>query len=325
MSTVTYQLANTAGYKFNITKIGHHHYDELAYYHKDNFPDLEVTRPGTSTDMTLLHTKALMTVNGYLYLTTVIDDKLYIPNATASMVKSRANSIGILSFNTLSNPISKIKLTEDMITAEGLTSLYDKVIITLDEDIAHPILSICGYMIFEHPEFFYRVGENSFALRLDRLNYMEKLYELNKFRNIFEELEVPTSLSNNSVVDPSVARSDAVITKFLTTYNSFIVNVPVNAIEVNKIYLEHSTIPGNFRTQVEPKLPILAGQGKITEYHRRKTNDTKYSVTISDPIYQNYLFSKMSTENIGLYNAHREVGNTYDLVNAFFLQINLTE
>lgn len=325
MSVVTYQLANTAGYQFKITKIGHNHYDELAYYHKDNFPDIEVTRPGTYTEMSLLHNRAVMTVNGYLHMTKIIDNKLYIPNATPCMVKSRANSIGILSFNTITPNISEIPITPEMITAEGITPLYEKAIITFNEDIQHPILSIAGYPVFEHPEFFYRVSANSFALRLDRLNYIEKLYELNKFRNIFEELEIPVSVSNPTVMEASVARSDEVITKFLSTYNSFAVNVPVSALEVSRVYLEHSTIPGTLRTEIEPKFPILAGQGKITEYHKRKTNDTKYTITISDPIYNNYLFSKMNTNDVDIYNAHREVGNTYTLASAFFLKIELTD
>ena len=99
--TFNYQLANTAGYKFDIVKIGDHVFDQLAYYNKENFPDIQVKRPGTNTDLSLLHNKALMSVNGYFYPTVYEEDNLYIPNATLSMLKSRANSIGILSFNNL--------------------------------------------------------------------------------------------------------------------------------------------------------------------------------------------------------------------------------
>lgn len=325
IKTVRYQLANTAGYKFNITKIGQTVYDELAYYHKENFPDLEITRPSTSSYLSLLHDNALISINGHVHPTVLINDRLYIPNATKSMLRSQKNSIGILSFNALEKNLIKTPLTSSMITAESLTPLYEKAIITLDHKITHPILVICGYLVFENPEFFYRVSPNSFALRLDRLSYVEKLYELNKYRNIFDDLEVPISENNPSVIDAETIRSNETIIKFLTSYNSFITEVPCQSLSLNKIYLEHSNLPGNFRTEIEPNLPMFVGYGKIAEYFKRKTNDVKYTVYINDNLYNNYLFSKLPTDQIKLYNDHREIGNTYSLSQAFFLQINIQE
>lgn len=316
-----YQLANTAGYKFNIVKIGFNNYDELAYYHKDNFPDIEITRPNTTTDLSLLNDKCLLSVNGYIYPTVYQNNRLYIPNATKSMLKSRSNSIGILSFNNLDNILSKHTITPDMITTETNFSMYEKAIITFNEDIQSPILSLCGYMIFENPEFFYRVSNRSFVLRLDRLNYIEKLYELNRYRNIFAELGIETSVNNPSLIDANIARSDAIITKFLTTFNSFLVNVPVNRLLLKKIYLEHSNVPGNFRTEIEPNMPILVGYGKIGEYFKKKTNDLKYTVYINDAYYNQHLISNHSFTNINLYNDHRVVGNTYRLSQGYFLDI----
>ena len=109
----TYQLASAANYKFNICKIGFNSYDPTAYYHKENFPDVEVTRPGTDTDLELLHKNFLMTVNGYIYSTEYIGGKLYIPNATMSMIRSRANAMGLINFTNLGQ-ITKTKITPSM-------------------------------------------------------------------------------------------------------------------------------------------------------------------------------------------------------------------
>lgn len=320
-----YQLANTAGYKFRITNINESVYDELAYYHKDNFPDLHITRPSINTDLSKLHNRALLSVNGFIHPTLYIDNNLYIPNATSAMLKSRQNNVGILSFNSLNSDINKIDITEEMISAEFPTAMYDKVILTFNKDILHPILIVCGYMIFEHPEFFYRVSSNSFALRLDRLNYIQKLYELSRYRNIFEELEVPISPHNPSVVDGVTVRSDLTIIKFLTSYNSFLVELPVTTFTQNKLYLEHSNIPGTFRTEIEPSLPFLGGYGKIVEYTKRKTNDTKYSVYTSDAYYNNHLFSRLHHEQINIYNSQTETGNNYRLSPGFFLELKMEE
>jgi len=317
-----YQLANTAGYKFNITKIGENVYDELAYYHKENFPDVELKRPGIDTELSLLHNKALLTVNGYVYPTVYQDERLFIPNATKSMLKSRSNNIGILSFNKLAGNSIKHKITAAMVTAESPTSMYEKAIITFNTDIDYPILVICGYMVFEDPEVFYRVSSNSFALRLDRLNYIEKLYELQRQRDIFKELDIPVSPNNPSLIDASIARADITITKFLSSFNSFLVELPVSNLEIKKIFLEHSTVPGNFRTEIEPVYPIIVGYGKIAEYIKKKNNDNKYTVYINDAYYNQHLFSSMSIDEIRVYNDHRVVGNTYRLSQAFFLDIS---
>ena len=322
----TYRLAIAAGYKFDIAKIGHNSYDELAYYNKANFPDVLVTRPSAKdSDLSLLHTKCLMTVNGHIYPTVYTDGKLYIPNATTAMLHSRENNIGIISFNKLTSPLKKTTITADMVTPESGLTMFEKTIITFPHEVGSPILVIAGYMVFEHPEFFYRVSADSFALRLDRLSTIEKLYEAQRSRDLLKELDIPVSPNDPSVIDGVVARSDMTVVKLLTLFNSFLVEVPCSNLETKKIYLEHSNVPGNFRTEREPDLPIIVGYGKVAEYHKRKNNETKHTVYISDAYYNNHLFSHMPPEQINVYNDHRLPGTTYRLSEAFFLEISFTE
>lgn len=323
---IKYQLATTAGYKHSIVKIGFELYDPLAYYHKENFPDVEVIRDSFHTDLSLLHTKALMTVNGYVYPTEFSGNRLYIPNATKSMLKSRANHIGILSLNSLSSPIVKTPILPEMISRENtFTTQYNKSILTFDRDVGHCILVVNGYLIFEDPEIFYRVSSNSFALRVDRIQYLEKLYELNRYRDIFEELEIPTSINNPSVVSTEVAISDEKITKFLSTFNSFLIELPVTSITTNKIYLEHSNIPGNFRTELEVRYPFISGYGKMSEYVVRKNNDSKYTVYSVDSFYRNHLMSYLNPTIMKIHNDNFLVGDEYRLSQGFFLDVQLEE
>ena len=317
-----YQLANVAGYKFNIVKIGYNVYDELAYYNKENFPDIEITRPNVPTNLADLHNKCLLSVNGYIYKTEYSNDRLFIPNATKSMIKSRDNNIGILSFNSLSSNLTKYNITIDMITPESPYTLYEKAIITFNEDIQTPILVMCGYLIFEDPEFFYRISNRSFVLRLDRLNFIEKLYELNRYRDIFTELNIPVSANNSNLIDANIVKSNVTVVNFLSTFNSFLVNIPVTNFSIKKIYLEHSNVPGNFRTEIEPVYPIMVGYGKLAEYFKKKTTDNKYSVYINDAYYNQHLISNFSFNEINLYNDNRVVGDTYRLTQAYFLNLS---
>lgn len=321
---VTYKLTVQAGYKANIAKIGDNNYDPLAYYHKANFPDVQLTRPNTNTDLELLHKKCLLTVNGYIHPTVYEDNKLFVKNATDSMLKTKANHIGLLSFSKLNVDLIKRPITLDMITPEAPSTLYEKAIITFDEPIGDCFLVLAGYPVFEQQEFFYRVSDRSFAIRLDRLCYIEKLYELSRYRNIFEDLNVEVSPNNAHMIDGTIVRGDAVISKFLTLFNTFLVETPGYALTTKKIYLENTSVPGNFRTELNPSYPLLGGYGKFIEHMVTRSNDTKFNVITADAYMNNYLFSKISTAQAKVYNDNRQVGNTYELSKAFFLELECT-
>lgn len=318
----TYQLASSANYKFGICKIGFNNYDPLAYYNKENFPDVEVTRPGTDTDLELLHNNYLMTVNGYIYSTEYIGGKLYIPNATLSMIRSRANAMGMINFTNLGT-ISKVKITPDMITTDPVLPAYEKIMIAFPVEVKKPILIMAGYLVFENPEYFYRISDNMFVLRLDRLNYVERLYELNRYRDIFKELDVPVSNTNDSMVDGGVIRSEAVIKKFLSLHNSFLVNLDADNLTVAKIYTDKTSVPLNFRTEYPPILPLIVGYGKVTEYFQERSTEGKHNVVTQDGYYNNHVFSAQSYRDIAVYNSHRLPGTTYRLSPGFFLDISV--
>ncbi|WP_396190491.1 hypothetical protein [Flavobacterium sp.] len=316
-----YQLALSAGYKFKITKIGFNSYDPLAYYQKENFPDVEVLRPNIAVDFNLIHQKFLMTVNGYVYPTEYLAERLYIPNATLSMVKSRDNQIGLIDLSKFGN-VTKIKITNDMIALDTLQPAYEKILLTFSEDVVKPILILAGYMIFENSETFYRTSDRTFALRLDRLSFPEKLYELDRYRDIFKELEVPVSNTNGTMVDANLVRSETTIRKFLTLANSFLVNLHTSNLTVNKIYMEKTSVPLNYRTNYNPVFPLVVGYGKLTEYFRETPTEGKYTLTTQDGHYNNYLLTHMSHREIDIYNGHRQPGTTYRLSPGFFLDIS---
>lgn len=323
MSTLQakYRLATGSGYKSHIARIGHNSYDPLALQNKSNFPDLLLTRTDIPTDYQLLHDTSLFTINGLIYPSEMSEEKLYIPKATDNLLKSRSNHTGIHTFQT---PLRRTAITPGMITPDGDFPLYKKAILTFPHEVETAFLSLAGYLVFEQPEFFYRVSPNSFVIRLDRLDYIDRLYELNRYRNIFDELQIENSPNNPSMLDADVVRSNVVVERFLSLFNSFLVEVPNYDLTVSRVYLEHSNVPGNFRTEVEPLLPLVSGRGKLTEYLSIKKNNHKYTVHTTDAYQNNLILSKLSTPMINRYNDHREPGRTYQLSQAFFLDIRLT-
>lgn len=319
-----YQLANTANYTFDIVKAGENVYDPAAYYYKEDFPDVELKRSKAVIDLEPLHSKFLITVNGYVHPTTYSDDRLYIRHATKSMLKSRSNAIGLLAVGKLSEQITKTAITADMISQETNLPAIEKVYITFPDFVMKPVLIMAGYMVFEDPEHFYRISDNTFALKLDRLQYIQKLYELNHYRDIFTELGIPVSHSNDSVFEAEAATSFETLVKFLTLHNSFVVDLHIEELTVTKVFLEHSTIPSTFWTEVKPTMPLIVGCGKLGEYSYRRGRGNRHTVFTQDNVQNNYLFSAQNAATIKMYNEHRRPGSTYRLSSGFFLELSTT-
>lgn len=316
-----YVLANAANYQFNIVKMGHHNLDDLAYYYKEDFPDVEITRPGYTTDLGLIDQKCLVSVNGFIHSTVFSDGRLYIPNATKSMLRSRTNSVGILSLEGLTDQVTRQKLQTNMIFEDVGFTPFERVLISVPVAVQKPVLIMGGYIVFENPEYFFRISDNTFVLRLDRLLYVEKLYELSGYRDIFKDLEVPVSDHNLTMVDGAVVRSMATIRRFLSLDNSFLLDLHVPEISTQRIYMQHTNVLGSFRTSALPVLPLFSGYGKLCEYKRVHDADGRYTVSAQDAYYANHVFSASAPKTLDVYNDHRKPGDTVRLAQAFFLDI----
>lgn len=321
-NSLKYRLAISLGYKSNIAKIGGHSYDPSQLENKANYPDLEITRPGIPVDMSEVYSRCLFTINGFLYPSLHEGNSIYIPNATHNLLKSRSNQVGIISSPS---HLVTTKIEPEMITTDGNIPLFKKAIITFPEEVDTCILSLAGYPVFEQPEFFYRVSPTSFVLRLDRLDYVDRLYELNRYTNIFDDLGVENSINNPSMLDGNMIRSNLIVERFLSLHNSFIVEFPGRLLEPKRIYLEHSNVPGNFRTEVEPVLPMVGGKGKFIEYMSSKKNSIKYTIHTTDAYTNNHLYSKFTRDKLSMYNDHREPGRTYYLSQGFFLDVKVKD
>lgn len=317
---MTYMLAARAGYKFDIVKMGFNVYDQLSYLYKADFPDMEIKRPNQS-GLQELHEKYLITVNGYVYNTVYSQGRLYAPKAAEGMLRSRSNAVGIVSLEDISTNITKHAITPAMVTTDLNILSYDKVFITFATPIAQPVLVMAGYIIPYNEQYFYRVSDNAFALCLSKLQYHEKLYELLRYRDIFKDLGVEVSPTNPTMVDVQELRSDTVIKRFLSLDNSFVVDLGVPSVALRKIYLEHSNVPGNFRTEIAPNMPMIVGYGKLCEYAVVDVGLNKYTVSTQDYHYNNYLFSGTAQRDLEVSNTHRKPGSTYHLTHAFFLEM----
>lgn len=323
--TVKYRLASSSGYKANIVKLGYHVLDSSGIVDKLERPDVEITRPLVPSDVVEVHNKCLVTANGYIEPTEVYNQRLFVKGLTKKLLISNSNQIGIISFAEMEENLVIKPIEKSYVTSEGSYELYNKAIITFPEPVKEGFLVIAGYMVFENPEFLYRVSDKAFMLRLDRLSYLEKLNELRRYRDIYDELGVEVSVVNPTAAQIQDLMSQETIKNFLSLNNSFYVETPNYSLETKRIYLESSTVPGQFRTELEPVLPFIGGEGKVVEYKCRRRNNSKYTVYTTDAYVNNHLFTKAPLPHPGLINGHRIVGRTHSLSQGFFLEVTLNK
>lgn len=323
-TTAQYRLLSRAGYKFNLARIG----DPLptSTTNKLDYPDILIERPGTPTDYELIHEQSLITINGLVYNTHYdeLEDKLYVPNATENMIISRNNNLGIISFVGHHSPIGKIPITEDMLYGQHNTPLRDKCYIDLSNDqgtgIGNHFLVLAGYLIFEEEDLLYRVSPDQVVVKLNRLGLRRKILELAKYTDILSKLGLPNHTNSKNLIDDDDI-DDEVIKKLLTLPNSFIVTFYGSRISTHKRYLEYSNIPGTFRTETRPWLPLIIGDGKIAEYAHTKGAGEKYNVTVADTVYHNYIYGYHTDSEISKFNNSRDPNKNYFLTRAYFLDI----
>ncbi len=324
MAKVLYRNLNHCGYQLNICTIGKEQYDKLSYYQKANFPDVEIIRVGVPLDAKRMYEQCLFTVNGYLYPPTRIDNRLFIANATKSMLKSRQNLVGVLSFVEANKTLNYTFGNQCELSTEAPYTFYQKLFIKFPNPVYCPIFSFLGYLFFENELNFTRVADDTFCLQLEKTPLVERLYELSHYRDIFDELEIPTSPNDPMLFDKNSLMDNAIITNMINSFNTFMVDLGENStITLKKDYLQRSTVPGNFRTQIEPTSPLIIGYGKIGEYIVRENVDGIYTIYTSDAKYDNYLYSYLAREDIRVINAHRDTRRTYTLTEAFFLDIEV--
>lgn len=320
---ILYQDAIYSGYKLDIGQMGVNLYDELARWDKEILPDVHLYRPNVTTDYGLVQNKAFVTVNGFIHQTQLIDGKLWVKNATKSMLKTRINHLGLISLSRNPQNIVKINITDDMITSDVGVDLYHKLFITTEQEINYPVLIAGGYFILPNPIHFYRVSDKTFALALNHISFIEKLFELNRYRDIFNELEITNAPDTTDAVFMTDVVSDATIRKFMTLDNTFICDLNILDLEVTKLYLNQSTLVGTYMYDQEPVYPLVAGMGKFVEYWKKIYNE-RYVMRTADSYYNNLLFSRLPESTVDYINGHRDTRASYRLSNAYMLKMICT-
>lgn len=290
-----------AEYKVKLTRAG------LSL--PDNYPDsekhdLEITRPKYITDLSLIHSHCLVSVNGHYHMTDSDGERAFVLNGAVTMRKGGNNQMGLLSFLDI-GAIKKVKLKKENIVGQSPTSpLKEKIFFSVDEDLENKsyILVLGGYLVLPTQGVFWRNGQSSFALDLNQLPYAERIFESGLNLDL-SGLGLTSQEINPNLVNVEELLSDSVIRNYMTLSQSFLVVVSTTNMVSNKIFLRHSSSPGMFTSYIDPVYPLLVGNGKVAEYWKVQ-EDGFWSVNVQDSYWRNYIISQQPIRSIVNANDH---------------------
>jgi hypothetical protein len=296
---VKYSDAIQSQYKIDICKIG----INLPYnYPDEDRPDLVLTRPKFKTDLSLIHSHCLVTVNGYAHMTDTDGEKAYVVDGGKTLQHARMNKLGILSFLDIGR-LNKVKIDPANIASQSATSsLYSKTYFSVNADLTKKtcILILGGYIVMLEQGVFWQTNSNTFALDWTKLPYVERIFESERYLNL-SELGLTKDINNPNLYSLPEIVSDAVIKKYMTMSQSFMVVVDKEYLLTKKIAIKHSNLPGMFITYQDPTYPLFVGHGKIAEYWKtHEGTDQKWLLTVADSYYENFIISQQASTNLNL-------------------------
>ncbi len=315
---VKYSDAFRAEYKVEPCKAGYVMPDN---YPNENFNDLKVFRPKYTTDVTKLHSHCLLSVNGYYHWTEADAKTTYVIDGAKSMRMSRLNHMGVLSFNDVGS-LTKVKLDPTKIVgADGTTPLKNKVYFTIEEDLTDKsiFMVLGGYLVFQEFGIFWQSGDKTFTLDLNRLPYVERIYESKRTIDL-SSLELSEDDINPDLINLAQVKSDEVIRKYMTLNQSFLVIVDKPRLSLNKINIKHCNLPGMFTAYQDPVYPLIVNYGRVAEYWKT-FEDGYWSVNVQDSYMRNYVLSEQSETFLTNVNSNLVPNKPYVNSRGYLLEI----
>lgn len=298
LATAVYMNAILAGYKIEPVLAGYNHPPEMPI---TELTDLKITRPNTLTDVSILHSHCLMSVNGYFHRTDSDGKDAYVIDGGTTARKLSCSHTGILSFLNIGSVEQKSFLDENLIPLNEDGKLKDGVIIDLGEDIIgkSPIFIIGGYIIRPDGLSLVQNSETTWILYPKALPLLERYFNSRNELDLSSlDIEVLDTNPEHSIVLESIY-SDSNLKAWFKLSQSFIAVIDTPELYTEEVPVRVSNIPGFITAYQDPLYPLIMGYGKQVEYSKIK-EASYWSLRINDPWYKQFTFQKapIRTQNV---------------------------
>lgn len=284
---VKYNDAFKAGYRVNVGLMG---VDAVESYPYSDRVDLALSRPDHDTDLRLLDTHCLVSLNGLIFDTQSSRKTCFLPQAVKA-IKDRKNvSLGILSFYDVAK-LTKVKITDSMVSSQTTESkLKEKIYLTVKDSLdgSSFFLALGGFLVLCDDQALTQVSSNTVSLDINKIPFVERIVEAIRITDM-SHLGLTASAGYNTI-NLEQLYSDECLLKLLKGYNSFFVIVPGVKLQTKKTALRTSNIPGSLVAWQEPTSLMIGAYGKIVNYWKIHEAG-QWAVSIPDAYRRNYSFS----------------------------------
>jgi len=290
VSTTTPPVINLQTAKWN--HAGRANYAVLAWdaVYKDSIPvadrsDMLLTRDVADMDYQMLYKNCLVTVNGLYHLTdTNGTDGLIVYGGAKTARQSGTQAVGIHSFLPLGGltvkPITTSmvfkRMTPEMIAGTMPVPGYkDLATITLPPEALGKVVMVVigGYLHTPDSGVLRRVSDTEVEVVMSQLPIYERYFESSRYLDMSS---LGLTHAAAGFVDVAELTSDAVMLKYLTMKQSFIVILNQASIFVNTFPVQKANVLGEYRTYNRPIYPLRAGLGRCPEYWWSRNDRAKH-------------------------------------------------
>lgn len=261
-----YRNAIQQHYKFMPEMVGYH---LPAGYPLAGLKDLRIERETIPTDLTLLHTHCLVSVDGFYHLTDTDGNYAYVYGGNTTAQNVRCAHLGILSFlgigKLTKQPLRKL----DILPLSEGRPLKDGMILHFNGDTTDQsvFLILGGYIVRPQPGTFYKNGDNSWIFYPKSIPYVERYFESRKKLDLSSMNVIWEDNGNDKDnVNQDSLWSDEVLTQYFQLSQSYWVAVDTETLFFEEIGIRVSNIPGFLAAYTQPVYPLIGGYGQQIEY-----------------------------------------------------------
>lgn len=288
---VKYADAVWAGYKL---ERGKYNASPSTIPDPDDADVLLMSKPGV--DARVFYKNCLVSVNGLLHRTDADSQYVYVIDGAKSNYLSRRNEVGILNFRDVGE-LTYVPITEDMLFKAHAdqpfaNQIFIKSPVSAEGKTAALVMG--GYLFLLDNLSFFRTADDIFCLDTQTVALLDRFYESRGLIDL-SSLGLEYNGAHQMQISRAQLFSDAVLTRWLTLSQSFLLFIDSPSVVVERTQLAPTQSARQYLAYEEPTRPLAGGFGLLWPYWPQE-DDGVWSLTVGDNVYHHRLFHTTPAE-----------------------------
>lgn len=318
-TTTRYEDAFRAGYKMDVSAPYSH---PSSIVHPQDKTEIRMIRK--NTDMQKFYDYCMVSVNGFYHMTDTDGQYVYLLGGGKTLLKSRQNHLGILSFQDIGK-VKHIPITPSMVykldNADSLSLRAYFDLSALDTTNKTVFAVIGGYLYTPMSGQMRQYSEHTWMIDFATVPLLERYYEASNYLD-FSSLGLTVKDKSPEAINTPEFFSDAHFLKYLTHAQSFIVIVDTPLMYEQKHFIRHNNYPGMFISYQEPKHSLITANGRVANYWKAY-EDSQWAVNVHDAYWYHRQALSIDKKDIVTMDKANLPYRTYYHSKGYFLELGI--